>query len=102
MQVDKESCIALSLIGAQLFGCQRIARLQLDFGIRNVVYLAQLNETMTEATSVHHQQLVGRREAIHHHSLHRGSSRTCDKHHAGIVRSLGKLLHQPFVLLHGF
>ena len=85
VQVDEEAGIALSLVWLEIFSREWSTHLKFDFSMWNLMNFTELYETMTKATAIHYQYLVGRSEYIHNHGFHRGCARTCDKNCAGIV-----------------
>ena len=70
MQINQESSVSLSFIRLEVFSCQRISHFQFNFRMRNLMYLAKLYKAMTEASTIHHQHLIGRSKAVHNHRFH--------------------------------
>ena len=76
MFVDQEGGIALTLIGFEVLGFERLAGSQLDFGIGNLVQLEEFDKTMTETAAVHHDGFVLGSQAVHDGCLHAARTRT--------------------------
>ena len=100
MYINEEPCKAFTVVHIQLLFFECFTFLQLDFLIRNLMNLAQLNKPLTKTAAVYDQNFILLIKDIHNSCFHRCCTRASDKHHSSIIASFRKLLHQLFIFKH--
>ena len=100
VDIHQKARVTLLIIRCQHIGIDIKTKFRNKLGIRDMVNLTQLNETLTKATSVDNKQLIIRCKRIHDCCFHSSCARTCNENYAWCGGSLGEFLYKCFVLKH--